>query len=228
MQYRQGWPHCLTRPVEQEVSNDERGLTDAAPQQDERDGFLADQEPNVDPDDIDITEETDPDKVDLHKVATGVRPVTATVRLFLDDGTELRRIAEQIDSCPSDDDVPDELVQQWFDAKDRFDNGEEFVVEARGREWLDHFSLRMREQIDLPEDATEADLLAVSHLIDAAQLAAQIVSHDVTPEWIAQVREGVPSEFAKLYKAAKAVNTQPAKVLMPDFSQRVCGLTRPG
>lgn len=204
------------------MSDEKRGLTDPPTATE----ILADSEGDLEGG---VGVERDPAKINLHSLVHGILPVTATVRIH--DGSRLTVLADQIDSCPSDDDVPDALVEEWLATKARFDEGEQVTVQAWGEERIALFYAEMNERLGghPGPDTPTAEVLRRSFRMDAAQIAAQIVTPEgKTADWVAALRESAPGEFAKLKKAVTRVNTQSAKVLVPDFSDRVSRLSRRG
>lgn len=199
----------------------ERALTDAAPIEPEHD------EPEV------IQPDLDPESFDVGAFVAGVRGTRTRVRIqphahLLE---RVQGLAEQIDAYPSDDDVPDDVADEWQQVWEKFNHTEVWVVEGRSSEWIQAWADAMRKRGVDPtrEGATAAQRLKESRRLIQSQLAAQVVSPEgVTEQRVRDLFEANEPEANKLFAAMRAVNSQPVERLVPDFSERVSRLSRRG
>ena len=175
----------------------------------------------------------DPESHDIGAMVAGVRATRVRVKVQPNGHLleRLQEMADEIDGYASDDEVPDDLVEEWFETKEDFDHVDVYVIEGRTTDWVRQFESDMKKQGVNPKRKGLGDAEVHQHLqrLFRAQIAAQIVSPEgVTEADIAELFAKSEPEGDKLYRAMKQVNTQPAETMMPDFSARVSKLSRRG
>ena len=177
--------------------------------------------------------EHDPATFDVGAFVAGVRGTRLRVKIQPNAHllALLQEIADEIDSYPTDDDVPDDLVAEWVETKAAFDDVRVFVVEGRSGDWARQFAKDAKARGINPtrKGLSDEDRVEQTRSLWHAQIAAQIVSPaEVTPQDVAAIFAANESEGDKLWRAVQSVNSQPVEKLVPDFSQRVSRLSRRG
>ena len=175
----------------------------------------------------------DPETFEVGAMIAGVRYTRLRVKVQPNGHLleRLQEMADEIDSYATDDEVPDELAEEWFDTKDQFDHVDVFVVEGRNSDWVRQFESDMKAEGVNPKrkGLSDAEVHKQMKQLVQAQIAAQIVSPEgVTPADMEALFTQSEVEGDKLYRAMRQVNTQPASMVTPDFSQRVSRLSRRG
>lgn len=175
----------------------------------------------------------EPETFDVGAMVAGVRATRVRVKIqpHADLLERLQELADEIDAYPTDDDVPDDVVDDWVETKARFDHVDVFVIEGRTSDWAKQFVADMKKRGINPERKGLSDGEKLEHTkrLWHAQIAAQCVSPEgVTEEDVAAIFAANEAEGDKLWRAVRQVNTQPVKALVPDFSQRVSRLSRRG
>ncbi|MDO5534115.1 MAG: hypothetical protein Q4F65_05640 [Propionibacteriaceae bacterium] len=175
----------------------------------------------------------DPATFDVGAFVAGVRGTRMRVKIQPNAHllARLQELADEIDACPSDDEIPDELVNEWLDTKAAFDDVRVFVVEGRSVDWARQFAKDAKARGINPQRKGLSDDAVVEHTkrLWHEQIAAQVVSPaEVVPEDIAALYAQSEVEGDKLWRAVQAVNSQPVEKLVPDFSRRVSRLSLRG
>jgi len=200
------------------MSNDERALTDGAPEPAEREAAL---DEFID----DVTEIPAPEDYDFTAMVAGVKPNRARVRIRprSDLYARLEELAEEIQAYPTPDDVPDDLVAEWEETKADYDRTFVVIVEGRSSEWVKQFTKDAKAAGINPTRKGLSDEARIEHTkrLWHAQIAAQIVhpTRGVTEESVAALFAANETEADKLWRALQHVNGQPSGVA-PDFSRR--------
>jgi hypothetical protein len=175
----------------------------------------------------------DPKTFDVGAMVAGVRATRMRVQVQPNAHllTRLQELAEEIDSYASDDDVPDELIEEWVETRADFDHVDTYVIEARSSDWIKNHAREAKAAGINPQRKGMSDAEKIEHTrrLALSQIAAQIVEPEgVTEADVAAIFAGNEAEGDKLWRAMNQVNTQPVKALVPDFSQRVSRLSRRG
>lgn len=182
----------------------------------------------------DVTpDEHDPATFDIGAMVAGVRATRMRVKISPNGHllADLQELAEEIDSYATDEDVPDDLVDEWVELKAEFDTEYVYVIEGRNSDWVKAFESEAKAQGINPKRKGLGDQEVREHIkrLMQAQIAAQIVSPEgVTEQDIAALFAASEPEGDKLWRAMKQVNEQPARTVTPDFSARVSRLSRRG
>ena len=200
------------------MSNDERALTDGAPEPTEREAAL---DEHID----DVTEIPAAEDYDFAAMVAGVKPNRARVRIRprSDLYARLEELAEEIDGFPTDEDVPEDLTAEWAETKADYDRTFVVVIEGRSSEWVKSFTKDAKASGINPDRKGLSDEARFEHTkrLWFAQIAAQIVhpTKGVTPESVGALFGANETEADKLWRALQRVNSQPSGVA-PDFSRR--------
>ena len=200
------------------MSNDERALTDGAPEPAEREAAL---DEFID----DVTEIPAPEDYDFAAMVAGVKPNRARVRIRprSDLYARLEELAEEIRALPTDDDVPDDLAAEWSEVKADYDRTFVVVVEGRSSDWVKQFTKDVKARGINPTRKGLSDEERVKHTerLWHAQIAEQTVhpTQGVTADAVAALFRANEPEADKLWRALQRVNGQPSGVA-PDFSRR--------
>ena len=174
-----------------------------------------------------------PEDYDFAAMVAGVRPTRARVRIRPASHllARLEELAEQVDALPADDDLPDDLADEWEQTKAAYDRTFVVVVEGRSSDWVKEFAREAKSRGINPQRkglSDEARFEQTKKLM-MAQLAAQVVhpTQGVTEESVAALFAANETEGDKLWRAMQRVNTQPAGD-GPDFSRRPSQRSRRG
>lgn len=181
----------------------------------------------------DVTVAADPEAFDVGAMVAGVRATRLRVKVQPNAHLleRLQEIADEIDAFPTDDDVPDGLIEEWVETKADFDHIDVYVIEGRTSDWVRQFHKDLKAQGVNPDRKGLSGQERIEHNKRQihAQIAAQIVSPEgVTEQEISQLYASNEPQGDLLFQAVKAANTRPVKELTPDFSQRVSRLSRRG
>lgn len=205
------------------MSDEERALTDAAPAQREANDEA-----------VALTETaSDPESFDVGAMVAGVRATRTRVKIQPNAHLleRLQEIADEIDSYPTDEDVPDSLVEEWVETKAEFDHVDVYVIEGRTSDWVRQFHKDLKGKGINPDrkGLSDQERTAQNKRQVHAQIAAQIISPEgVTEEQVADIYASNEPQGDLLFQAVGRVNTRPVKEMTPDFSQRVSRLSRRG
>lgn len=175
----------------------------------------------------------DPETFDVGALVAGVRATRVRVKIQPNAHLleRLQELADEIDSYPTDEDVPADLIEEWVESKELFDHVDVYVVEGRTSDWVRQFSKDIKAKGINPDrkGLSDAERMEHNRRMIHAQVAAQIVSPEgVTEEQVADLYAHNEPQGDLLFQAVRQVNTRPVKELTPDFSQRVSRLSRRG
>lgn len=174
-----------------------------------------------------------PEDYDFAAMVAGVRPTRARVRIRPASHllARLEELAERIDALPADEDVPDDLADEWEQTKTAYDRTFVVVVEGRSTDWSKQFVKDQKSRGINParKGMSEDERTEHTKRLWYAQIAAQIVhpTRGVTDESVAALFAANEPEGDKLWRAVQQVNRQPAGD-GPDFSRRPSRRNRRG
>lgn len=183
----------------------DESLGDVAPQPAQHEDFIDD-----------VTDLPEPEDYDFAAMVAGVKPNRARVRIRprSDLYARLQELGEEIQAVPADDEVPDDLLEEWDALRTEYDKTFVVVVEGRTSDWVRHFRKEVKARgINPDRKGTSDDERAkqTERLVNA-QIAAQIVhpTKGVTEESVAALGAANEVEANKLYLALTQVNTRPS------------------
>ena len=164
----------------------------------------------------DVTDLPDPEDYDFSAMVAGVKANRARVRIRprSDLYARLQELGEEIQAVPADEDVPDDLLEEWDALRSEYDKTFVVVVEGRTSDWVRHFRKEVKARGINPDRKGMSDderARQTERLVNA-QIAAQIVhpTKGVTEESVAALGAANEVEANKLYLALTQVNTRPS------------------
>src|SRR5690606_3620936 len=136
----------------------------------------------------------DPATFDVGALVAGVRATRVRVKVQPNGHLleRLQEMAEEIDGYATEDEIPDDLVSEWFETKDAFDQTAVFIVEGRNSDWVRQFIKDAKAEGINPQRKGLSDAEVHKHIqrLMQAQIAAQIVHPEgVTTDDIAALFE---------------------------------------
>lgn len=164
----------------------------------------------------DVTDLGDPEDYDFAAMVAGVKPNRARVRIRprSDLYARLQELGEEIQAVPSDEDVPDDLLDEWESLREQYDQTFVVVVEGRTSDWQRNFHKELRKRGIDPDrkGLSDQERAKQTERRVNAQIAAQIVhpTKGVTEESVAALGAANEVEANKLYLALTQVNTRPS------------------
>lgn len=164
----------------------------------------------------DVTDLPAPEDYDFAAMVAGVKPNRARVRIRprSDLYARLQELGEEIQAVPSDEDVPDDLLDEWAALKAEYDKTFVVVIEGRTSDWVRQFRKEVKARGINPDrkGLSDAERAAQTERLTNAQIAAQIVhpTKGVTEESVAALAAANEVEANKLFQAVLQVNTRPS------------------
>lgn len=164
----------------------------------------------------DVTDLGDPEDYDFAAMVAGVKPNRARVRIRprSDLYARLQELGEEIQAVPADEEVPDDLLEEWDALRSEYDKTFVVVVEGRTSDWVRHFRKEVKARGINPDrkGMSDDERAKQNGRLVNAQIAAQIVhpTKGVTEESVAALGAANEVEANKLYMALTQVNTRPS------------------